>query len=168
MRLMAVSVGCVVVGIAWLVAQGFVGVGVKNNWLTGTDAIPPPLGAFGVIWLLAALGFFIQSLGKWAIHSPPRLLSAAGDLKAGHGLNPTQYALHLLQDGVPVDCRDSLGETPLMKAAQCGNVEMVKLLLLWGADPRLQNQFGQNAFTIAVSKDHRDVADLLKYVGARQ
>jgi serine/threonine protein kinase len=168
MQLIVAGVGCVIVGLGFLMAQSMVGLGEKNNWLTGTDVLPPPLGAFGVLWLLAAIVCLVQSLGKWVIHSPPRLLSAAANLTTGHGLNSTQYALHLLQDGVPVDCRDALGETPLMKAAQCGNVEMVKLLLLWGADVRLENQFGQTSFVIAVSKNHRDVAELLKHAAARE
>jgi ankyrin repeat protein len=55
-----------------------------------------------------------------------------------------------------------------MKAAQCGNIEMVKLFLLYPVDPRFKNQFGQTALTIVVSKNHQDVVDLLKQAGSRE
>ncbi len=167
MRLMVASAGCVVVGSGCVVAQSLVGYNVKNNWLTGTDAIPPLLLSIGVIWLVASLFLLLNALGKWIIHSPPRLLGVAANPHGGGVRNPIPYALHLLHDGVPVDCRDAIGETPLMKAAQRGDIEMVKLFLLYRADQRLQNQFGQTALTIAVSKNHRDVVELLKQTDAR-
>jgi Protein kinase domain/Ankyrin repeats (many copies) len=67
-----------------------------------------------------------------------------------------------LANGVPVNARDELGETALMKAAALGQVELVKLLLLNGADTTVRNPFGQNAHAIAWARGHRDVVALLQ------
>jgi len=166
MRLAALGVVCVIVGSGFVVAQSFVGYGVKGNDLTGTDVIPPLFLGIGVIWLVAALILLVNAVGKWIIHSPPRLLGVAANPYGGGVRNPIPYALHLLHDAVPVDCRDAIGETPLMKAAQRGDIEMVKLFLLYGADPRLQNKFGQTALLIAASKNYRAVVALLQQAGS--
>jgi hypothetical protein len=67
-----------------------------------------------------------------------------------------------LANGVPVNARDGLGETALMKAAAQGQAELVKLLLLHGADTTVRNPFGQDAHAIAWARGHRDVVALLQ------
>ncbi len=66
------------------------------------------------------------------------------------------------------DCHPNRDETGLMYAARLGNrLEVARLLLDAGADPDLKNRYGATAFDLAVSRGHRQVADLLRQAGAR-
>src|SRR5262249_47417979 len=64
--------------------------------------------------------------------------------------------------GVPLDSRDDTGATALMRAAERGHVEVVKLLLLHGANPDLRNPFGQTALDIVTSTGRADLAAVLR------
>ena len=57
--------------------------------------------------------------------------------------------------------------TALIEAAQRGHLEIVKLLLEFGADPRLKSQIeGWNAFEAASQNGHHETASILgKAVG---
>jgi hypothetical protein len=54
-----------------------------------------------------------------------------------------------------------MDETSLMHAAARGHIEIVKLLLVHGADPALRNRFGQTARDLARANGRSDVAALL-------
>jgi len=53
---------------------------------------------------------------------------------------------NVLDQGIDVNVKDEvLGNTALCHAVFAGNVEMIKILLDQGADPRVQNNRGYNA-----------------------
>jgi serine/threonine protein kinase len=76
------------------------------------------------------------------------------------------YVAKLLWDGVPVDCTDGSGETPLMKASQAGQLSVVKVLVAQGANVQKRNPFGQTALAMAAAAGYADIVDLLKRAGA--
>lgn len=58
----------------------------------------------------------------------------------------------LLDHGAEIDAQDSLyGNTALHNAAQNGNLEVVELLVEWGADASIANQEGQTPYDAAAA-----------------
>jgi len=53
------------------------------------------------------------------------------------------------------------GTTPLMAAADSGNIDIVKLLLVAGCSPEHKNQKGESAHDIAVRKGFLNCADMI-------
>jgi hypothetical protein len=72
------------------------------------------------------------------------------------------WAQRALAKGVPVDAPDDLGETPLLLAVLHGQREMVKLLILSGANPSIPDRLGQTPLDAARTKGHADIADILR------
>src|SRR6266480_1931544 len=56
---------------------------------------------------------------------------------------------------------DIVNNTPLMRAAYRGHVDVVKELLAYGADPNARNAFGNTAATLAARNGHSKVESLL-------
>mmetsp|Transcript_7611 Transcript_7611/g.11411 ORF Transcript_7611/g.11411 Transcript_7611/m.11411 type:complete len:200 (-) Transcript_7611:72-671(-) len=54
------------------------------------------------------------------------------------------------------------GTTPLMAASFCGDDEVVKNLLIQGADPSIKDQFGNTAVSFAEMNSHNEIAAKLK------
>lgn len=73
---------------------------------------------------------------------------------------------YLLDEGADINAREKLGNTALTEAAYYGRLDVVKELLLRGADIDAIGADG-TALDIAVSKNNAAVADLLKHRGAR-
>src|SRR5690606_32630122 len=55
-----------------------------------------------------------------------------------------------IQSGVPIDSRDSQGDTPLLKAIKKGHQDVAFYLMAQGADVYLYNNDGLDALTLAV------------------
>lgn len=93
------------------------------------------------------------------------------DLFRAVGNNDLQTVRYLLEKGTPVNIQIPDGPTLLMFAAQEGNVDIVNILLKYGAKVNIviQNQ-GHNstALTYARSNGHEEVVSLLKQSGARE
>jgi hypothetical protein len=92
----------------------------------------------------------IEVLRKWAAEgvagddpAPPGA-AAAALLSAIDRDNAAQVRL-MLKDRKLVNARDSDGSSPLMHAALSSDLEVVKLLLQRGADPKLANHEGATA-----------------------
>lgn len=67
----------------------------------------------------------------------------------------------LVRTNVDINARDIHGFTPLILAAYSGHIEVVKILLLAGANPRLTDNNGVNATTYAISQGHLEIADII-------
>lgn len=76
--------------------------------------------------------------------------------------NRDKVAHALLDAGADPNAKCSEGETPLMRAAQRGMLDHIKLALRAGADPRLQNNKGVDAAGYARANGCADVALLLR------
>ncbi|WP_157203451.1 sigma-70 family RNA polymerase sigma factor [Methylomicrobium agile] len=93
-------------------------------------------------------------------------------LKPGKLLNPllkmavlsgVQAAVRLhIRRGIEVNAIDEKGRSPLILAASKGHTETCMILLEAGADPRTQDNEGNDALTIALSKNMDSLAELLK------
>ena len=91
------------------------------------------------------------------------LIKGGADLNQRGGVNgwpPLMHAIHknrsaavaaLLEAGADPNERASGGSTALIMAAGYGYAEMVRLLLAYGADPRMVDANGDSALTVAVS-----------------
>jgi ankyrin repeat protein len=64
-----------------------------------------------------------------------------------------------------IDCRTSIGWTPLFIAAWNGHEEVCRLLLAAGADPRTRDHHGWTPIMAAVTRNHFAVVRLLVQVG---
>ncbi|XP_023225466.1 notch-regulated ankyrin repeat-containing protein-like [Centruroides vittatus] len=60
--------------------------------------------------------------------------------------------------GFNVNSYDHEGQTPLHHSCLDGNLELVKLLVKFGADVRLANRDGWSALHIAAYGGHQDIA----------
>ncbi|XP_002737915.1 fibronectin type 3 and ankyrin repeat domains protein 1-like [Saccoglossus kowalevskii] len=75
---------------------------------------------------------------------------------------------HILDSGeVQVDVPDKYGLSPLMSAAQKGYLNIVELLIEYGADVNFQNDSGKNALMLSCFAGHIEVVKLLKSHGAQ-
>lgn len=80
-----------------------------------------------------------------------------------------EIAKYLLEDlMVNPDQLNYYSQTPLMLAASYGDYDFCELLLKNGADPNLQDDFGEGALYQATVYGYNDVADLLKEYGAEE
>lgn len=73
----------------------------------------------------------------------------------------------LLEDGAEVNAKGSNGSTALMWAAVKGNALIIRHLLAKGAEVNVKNDSGVTALQEALSKQHTEVAELLKQAGAQ-
>jgi ankyrin repeat protein len=96
---------------------------------------------------------------KQAMATPISLWAAA---KA----NDVILLAHLLDEGRPINERDSRGYSPLMLAGYAGNLETVELLLARGADPNTADLFGNTVLMGAAFKGHIKVVQRLLAAGA--
>ncbi|WP_409529403.1 ankyrin repeat domain-containing protein [Thiobacillus sp.] len=72
-----------------------------------------------------------------------------------------------LEGGANPNCRDQVGNTPLMRAAAHDDVAMLQLLVDAGADPNAVNQFGSTALIKAAIHDRVNAAKELIRCGAQ-
>jgi ankyrin repeat protein len=67
-----------------------------------------------------------------------------------------------------IDFQENDGWTALMRAANNGHSEALKLLLDKGADPNLRNSAGQTALMLAAQRGHAHASDLLRAAAAQK
>jgi ankyrin repeat protein len=72
----------------------------------------------------------------------------------------------LMENDAYLDAEAPNGTTPLMMAAQYGTPSAVKLLLEEGADPRIENKLGLDAFEFAKHAAHPQAEDTRRYIEA--
>ena len=91
------------------------------------------------------------------------ILPCTGPLSGGEN---TQFdtARRLLELGAdPNIYRNS---TPLHQASSCGLLEVVRLLLSYGAKVNVKDKEGKTPFQVAASKGHHEITELLLEHGA--
>lgn len=74
--------------------------------------------------------------------------------------------LALIDQGAPVNLRDSSGNSALMLAAYHGHAELVRALTARGAEVDLMNDRGQSPLAGVAFKGHTEVAKVLLEAGA--
>lgn len=62
---------------------------------------------------------------------------------------------------INLEAKDSCDWTPLLIASYFGYKEVVKVLLVRGANTEAQDKWGRTATELAVSKGHREIAQLI-------
>ena len=60
-----------------------------------------------------------------------------------------------------IDAKDKLSLTPLMKASINNHKEIVKMLLNYGANPRIKTERGESSLTLAVMQDNKEICEEL-------
>ena len=60
-----------------------------------------------------------------------------------------------------INTQDNYGNTALINAVQCNNLDLVALLLNHGADIDTKNNFGNTALALAAQKDNKEMITLL-------
>lgn len=101
--------------------------------------------------------------------SVPAEVSGASDKPdIGHwaALNDAKSVHFCLRQGAEPDKRDADGLTPLMRAADRGAVDAVRVLLEGGAGTEVADGDGMTALHYAVLCEHADVAGMLVVAGA--
>lgn len=78
------------------------------------------------------------------------------------GMRAVEIAELFLQNGARLDIPDSLGFYPMHRAAQMGNIDMLKLLLKHGADPNVLSEIGKTPLQMAIEWDQKEAAAFLK------
>ena len=68
----------------------------------------------------------------------------------------------LIQNGADVDAVQNGGFTALHAAAHNGQIEMIKLLVAAGANPKLKNNKNKTPEDLAREKGHEEVVEYLK------
>lgn len=69
-----------------------------------------------------------------------------------------QKILQRLEGALNINFYDKEGQTALHQSCMDGNLELVKLLIKFGADVRLANRDGWSALHIAAYGGHQDIA----------
>lgn len=84
--------------------------------------------------------------------------------------NYLQHTKKALQQGANVNAKDYFQKTPLMYACENGNLEIVKILLLYGASVSIneRDRYGKTAFMYAKEKGYQNIMKLLIDYGAIQ
>lgn len=94
---------------------------------------------------------------RTSLGNPLFLAAGTGKLKA---------VRYLLDEGAEVNAREAGGSTALIEAAYSGQAEVIKELLLRGADINLMSEQG-TALDVALNRKNTAAADLLRHLGAR-
>jgi len=76
--------------------------------------------------------------------------------------NHREVARALLEAGAPVNAGQQEGWTPLMEAVLHDDVEIAKMILARGADPKAQNDAGKSAIGLAADRANMEMLKLLK------
>jgi uncharacterized protein len=94
------------------------------------------------------------------------VIALARDMLDAARRGSADQLLPLIDQGAPVNLRDSDGNSPLMLAAYHGHADLVRELAARGADVDLMNDRGQSPLAGVAFKGYTDVAKELLGAGA--
>lgn len=103
--------------------------------------------------------FHVEEGDYSALEDEAAMLKAAADGALGSILN-------LRESGVPVNCFDEDGNSPLTLAARAGHHGVVRSLYHLGADINHRNHAGDTALSLAKTQDASDIVNTLQEFGA--
>ena len=72
-------------------------------------------------------------------------------------------AYELIKHGADVNARDASGHTPLLRAVQRNKVNVVKVLVIKGADIYAKNNLGDSALDIAKERGYKEIAEYIQW-----
>jgi ankyrin repeat protein len=72
-----------------------------------------------------------------------------------------------LNNGIDVNKKNNIGDTPLTIAAYQGHKEIVKQLIANGADVNTKNNNGDTPIVLAAYQGHKETADIIRKHGGR-
>ena len=87
-------------------------------------------------------------------------------MKACRDCNNINIVAFLLENGVNINVRDTIDQTPIIIASQNGCTDIVIMLLDTGADIHHRNDQGENALISAAQEGYIDVVKVLLEAGA--
>jgi len=113
--------------------------------------------------------YLVTAAGKGYTEACQNLIKAGADINyknksaliAATLGNHMGTAMILVEAGLNVDFQDSNGNSDLMRAAEEGNTERVKALLMVGSSVNLRSKNGDNALMKACREGHYDIANEL-------
>lgn len=97
-------------------------------------------------------------------------LGAKVDAVENNGTQPIHIAANigdiklinlLIQHGASINAKSNDGRQPIHNAAYCGNLDAVKLLITSGAKADVLDASGETPVSLALKRNHRNVADYL-------
>lgn len=158
----------------------------SSSWRAGGQASARPARQAGRIHprhVAAAAGRAAVRVARALDHAPHHATAPAPAQPAAPAMAPTpapepMAALEAafagdaarlqaqLAAGVPIDCRDELGYTPLMWAAQAGRLDVLALLLRGGAELDATDAAGRSALLVATVAGQLEAARRLIMAGA--
>jgi len=125
---------------------------------SGDGFYPLGLAAFfghlETVRLLLARGADVKQVAR-----NPMKVQALHSALAG---NHREVARALLEAGAPVNAGQQEGWTPLMEAVLHDDLEIAKMILARGADPKAQNDAGKSAIGLAADRNNAEMLKLLK------
>jgi ankyrin repeat protein len=99
----------------------------------------------------------------------PNVLCASGDTALSYAVaarsNGLEMARLLLIRGAFADQTGCLGRTPLLAAVKRGNIDMVKLLLEFRANPRQQEIRGQSPMSLVIQPGKHEIVGMFHQFG---
>jgi hypothetical protein len=126
----------------------------------------PEAAQASAIWLAIQHGDVAELERAVRQGASPNARSASGDAPL-LDVRDQAMAAALVRLGADVDVRDrNYGDTPLVRAARIGHVELVKVFLAAKADVHATTTTGATALSEAVLFGHEEVVALLRAAGA--
>ena len=146
-----------------------VGANLPEQWANSLNIAQGPLLMTLICMVsVSLLNYSIKLIpsGLEPIQKKPNAQAIQVLLNAIDRDNPTQIRSVLSMD-FDLNMAGEKGLTPLMRAAQRGNVSLVELLMRYGADPAMRGNEG-TAAEIAENAGHPDIASRLRSEVARK
>ncbi|MGN7612808.1 ankyrin repeat domain-containing protein [Magnetococcales bacterium HHB-1] len=119
----------------------------------------------GVVLLIPGflLSSFIQAptTSERPFYTPQQHTPRWFDPAAAFNYDPAAFKLMLDKGDIDPEQTDLLGRTALIWAAEQGEHMLVQHLLQSGVDVNRKDNWGRTALTVALSRNHREIANML-------